>query len=306
MTVRGFHKGFTIVELLVVIAVIAVLMALLLPAVQQAREAARRTQCKNNLKQLGIALQNYHGAFSRFPPGAIYDFETPAGNNATWVSMILPHIEQVALYDRADWNSDFSATVAPDNPPSEIVSVSIPSMSCPSDPLRDGLALGIFRRGNYAANSGIGPFHSVSNPNDPTRTYNGPFTMNSGRSLKDFTDTMGTTVLVAELLNSKLSDFRGVMHYPEGPLYQHDRAPNTSTPDETRSSYCLSGPDVPCVGTSTTANDRALVYSARSAHGGGVQVTLADGSVRFVSDNIDLTTWRALGTHAGGEVPGEF
>jgi prepilin-type N-terminal cleavage/methylation domain-containing protein len=306
MTKRGFRRGFTLIELLVVIAVIAVLMALLLPAVQQAREASRRAQCKNNLKQLGLALQNYHDTFKRFPPGAIYDFETPAGNNATWISMILPYIEQVALYDRANWNLDFANTVAPDNPPAEIVSVSIPNMSCPSDPDHGKLALGIFRRGNYAANSGIGPFHSVSNPNDPTRTYPGPFTMNSSRSLRDFTDGMGSTVLVSELRNSKLNDFRGVMHYPEGPLYQHDRVPNTSIPDESRGSYCLSSPRVPCVGTSTTANDRALIYSARSAHTGGVQVTLADGSVRFVSENIDLTTWQALGTHGGGEILGEF
>ena len=96
------------------------------------------------------------------------------------------------------------------------------------------------------------------------------------------------------------------MHDPEGPLYQHDRVPNSSTPDESRGTHCLSGLHVPCVGTSTNENDRALVYSARSLHSGGVQVTLADGSVHFVSENISVTTWLALGTQAGGEIPGEF
>jgi len=306
MSIRVSHRGFTLIELLVVIAIIAVLVALLLPAVQQARESARRTQCKNNLKQLGLALHNYHGAFTRFPPGAIYDFEKPAGNDATWISMILPYIDQLPLFNRANWSASFSATVAPGNPPEEIVSAAIPNMSCPSDPVHGKLALGVFRRGNYAANSGIGPFHSVSNPNDPTRTYSGPFTMNSSRSLKDFTDSTSSTIIVAELLNSILNDFRGVMHYTEGPLYQHDRVPNSSIPDESRNVYCLSGRNVPCTGTSTTASDRALVYTARSAHSGGVQVTLADGSVRFISENIDQTIWTALATQGGGEIVGQF
>ena len=306
MSTRISHRGFTLIELLVAIAIMAVLMALLVPAVQQAREAARRTECKNNLKQLGLALQNYHSAFGIFPPGAIYDFERSVGNNATWISMILPYIDQLPLFERADWNASFAATVAPGNPPAEIVSASIPNMSCPSDPAHGKLALGVFRRGNYAANSGIGPLHSVSNPNDPTRTYSGPFTMNSSRSLRDFTDSYSSTVVVAELLNSTHNDFRGVMHYPEGPLYQHDRVPNSTMPDESRGVYCLNGRLVPCVGTSTTASDRALIYSARSVHSGGVQVALADGSTHFISENISLTTWKALGTQGGGEVVGEF
>jgi prepilin-type N-terminal cleavage/methylation domain-containing protein len=129
----GNRKGFTLIELLVVIAIIAVLIALLLPAVQQAREAARRSQCKNNLKQLGIALHNYHDTFSGLPPGAIQVFETTGQNEATWISMILPYIDQQPLYNRANFSSCFGCVASPGNPAYEIVSPLIPMMLCPSD-----------------------------------------------------------------------------------------------------------------------------------------------------------------------------
>jgi prepilin-type N-terminal cleavage/methylation domain-containing protein len=303
---RKRRNGFTLIELLVVIAIIAVLIALLLPAVQQAREAARRTQCKNNLKQIGLALHTYHDTFSALPPGAIQVFETNAQNESTWISMILPYIDQGPLYNRANFSSCFGCVGAPGNPAYEIVSPSLPGMSCPSDPNSNQLAAGAYRRGNYVANSGIGPLHSVSNPDDPTRTAPGPFTMNSKRNFRDFLDGTSNTALVSELLNSTGNDFRGVMHYPEGALYQHDRNPNTGIPDEQRGAFCVTAPRYPCIGTSTSYADRALVYSARSQHIGGAHVALADGTVRFVSDNLSLTIWRALGTHKGGEVLGEF
>lgn len=303
---KTVSRGFTLIELLVVIAIIAILIALLLPAVQQAREAARRTQCKNNLKQLGLALHNYHDTFNMFPPGAIQDFAGNGQNEATWVSMILPYIEQAPLYNRANFSSCFGCVAGVGNPPYEIVSPAIPGMSCPSDPNAGKSAYGYFRRGNYAANSGIGPVHSVSNPDDSTRTYSGPFTMNSDRSLANFIDGTSNTAIVSELLNSTGNDFRGVMHYPEGPLYTHDRVPNTSIPDETRVPFCVTGVGVPCIGTSNSHLDRALVYSARSLHTGGAQMALGDGSVRFISENMHLGTWQALGTQGGREVIGEF
>ena len=299
------RRAFTLIELLVVIAIIAVLIALLLPAVQQAREAARRTQCKNNLKQIGLAQHNYHDTFSTFPPGAIQAF--PPGNSqneATWVSMTLPGIDQAPLYNRANWSSCFGCTVAPGNPSYEIVSPVITSMVCPSD-VDVSLALGIYRRGNYAANSGIGPLHSVSDPKDPTRTP-GPFTMNSRTRMADFTDGTTNTVIVAELLKVPGDDFRGVMHYPEGALYQHDQTPNTSIPDQFRTSLCVSITRAPCTGVYSAWNNRAIILSARSQHVGGVQVLLADGSVRFISNNIHRPTWQALGTHNLAEQLGEF
>jgi prepilin-type N-terminal cleavage/methylation domain-containing protein len=300
------RRGFTLIELLVVIAIIAILIALLLPAVQQAREAARRSQCKNNLKQLGLALHNYHDNFNTLPPGAIQVFETNAQNEATWISMILPYIDQAPLYNRANFSSCFGCVAAPGNPSFEIVSPLLTALVCPSDPNSGSLALGIYRRGNYVANSGIGALRSSSNPNDPARTYSGPFTMNSNRKFRDFVDGTSNTAMLAELLNSTGNDFRGVMHYPEGALYQHDRVPNTSIPDEERTAFCVTGPRVPCTGTSTSHLNRALVYSSRSQHIGGAHITLADGSVRFISENLSLVTWQALGTQGNSEVLGEF
>lgn len=305
MAARRRHVGFTLIELLVVIAIIAVLIALLLPAVQQARESARRTQCKNNMKQIGLALHNYHDTFSTLPPGAIQDFTGNAQNEASWISMILPGLDQTPLYNRANFSSCFGCTAAPGNPSYEITSPTIPMMLCPSD-VDAGLVYNAYRRGNYAANTGIGPLHSVNDPNDPTRTAIGPFTMNSKKSLRDFLDGTTNTIVVAELLKSPGADFRGVMHYPEGPLYQHDQTPNSSVPDQFRSGLCVSIPRAPCIGVYNAYNDRAIVLSARSLHTGGVHVLMGDGSGRFVSDNVHRPTWQALSTPGGGETIGEF
>lgn len=296
--------GFTLIELLVVIAIIAVLIALLLPAVQQAREAARRSQCKNNLKQLGVALHNYHDTFRALPPGAIQVFETNAQNEATWISMILPYIDQQPLYSRANFSSCFGCVSSPGNPSYEIVSPAIPVMRCPSDK-EVGLWIGAYRHGNYAANAGIGALRSVTTPKDPTRT-SGPFTMNSKTEFRDFTDGTSNTLIVAELMNTDTTDVRGVMHYPEGPLYEHDRTPNSGIPDGVRSGSCVSITRAPCVGTHGAYNDRQITITPRSQHVGGVQVLMGDGSGRFISENISLTIWQGLGTHDKGEVIGEF
>jgi len=294
--------GFTLIELLVVIAIIAVLIALLLPAVQQARESARRTQCKNNLKQLGIALHAYHDTSGTLPPGAIQSFST-GRNEATWITMVMPYIDQANQYTKADFSSTFGSS----GPNNAIMGQTIPMMLCPSDievtlalPGQPGWA-----RGNYAANSGIGPFISTENPSPPGRT-SGPFTMNSKNRMSAFLDGTSNTILVAELLKVKGDDFRGVMHYPEGPLYQHDRSPNTGIPDEFRGSLCISITRAPCTGVYTAWNNRQIRIASRSNHIGGVQVLLGDGSGRFISENINLGTWQALSTMDSGEVIGEF
>jgi prepilin-type N-terminal cleavage/methylation domain-containing protein len=305
---RSRPRGFTLIELLVVIAIIAILIALLLPAVQQAREAARRSSCKNNLRQIGLALHNYHDAHGLFPPGAI-QFPTTL-NESTWISHILPFLEQKAIYDSADWNACFGCS-SPSSPVFIITSTTIPTMVCPSNGDFGPVYNGVYARGTYAANSGIGPLRSNGDPFDPTRTA-GPFTMNSRTKFANIKDGTSNTIFVSELINVKGTgtplggDWRGVMHYPEGPLYQHDQSPNSKVPDQFRTSMCISTDEAPCTGVYTAYNNRNIVLASRSTHPGGVQSLLGDGSARFISENINYATWRALSTYDGREVIGEF
>ena len=130
---KNNRNGFTLVELLVVIAIIAVLVGLLLPAVQAAREAARRIQCQNNLKQIGLALHNYHSAFDRFPPSALVDLSVSStGNNGSWSvhGRILPYLEQGNLFERVDLSIAWDGQTAIDN-------MKVPGFGCPSDPGSD-------------------------------------------------------------------------------------------------------------------------------------------------------------------------
>lgn len=134
----------------------------------------------------------------------------------------------------------------------------------------------------------------------------GIFMLNSKINMAGITDGTSNTALASEVIRSTGDDFRGVMHYPEGPIYQHNRTPNTTTPDDFRSALCVSIPKAPCVGTYTAYNNRAVIMSARSRHPGGVNVALADGSTRFVSDTVNVATWQALGTIREGEIVGDF
>ncbi|MFM7869824.1 MAG: DUF1559 domain-containing protein, partial [Planctomycetaceae bacterium] len=134
--------GFTLIELLVVIAIIAILIALLLPAVQQAREAARRTQCKNNLKQIGLALHNYHDTHGRFPPTQIMvaymgaNNTNPQPRNHTWVSLVLPYLEQATLYSSINFSAamHLNGVYQTLSTGETIVSRKLPVLQCPSDP----------------------------------------------------------------------------------------------------------------------------------------------------------------------------
>ena len=289
------RPAFTLIELLVVIAIIAVLVALLLPAVQQAREAARRSQCRNNLKQIGLAMQTYHADLNTLPPGAI---QFPSSlNESTWVTHILPYLDQLPLFETVNWNQCFGCVPNTTTPSYKVSYTFLSGLKCPTDNDVE-LALGLYARGNYAANTGMGTLKSMSV--DTSRT-NGPFVMNSRTRMSDFTDGTSNTVLVSELLNVPGNDFRGVMHYPEGPLYQHDNSPNTSVPDQFRTSLCVSIPRAPCVGTYTAWNNRQILIAARSQHVGGIHSVMGDGVVRLFSDNTNLTVWRSVSTHNGGD-----
>ncbi len=300
-------KGFTLIELLVVISIIAILIALLLPAVQQAREAARRSTCKNNMKQLGLAFHNYLETHKVLPPGYIQT-SLAARNEATWISLILPFIDQTNLYNTADFNACFGCTsVGGTN--FELISNAIPMLQCPTDLPVPSLPYNVFARGNYVASNGVGPLVSGYglDPSPPPRGAAGAFGQNSARKMRDFRDGSSNTIVLSELQKVENGiDFRGVLHYPEGPFFHHNFTPNSNVPDQMRTAFCDSNAKPACTGTYTAHNNRNLLYSARSLHDGGVHTLLGDGAVRFISQNIDLNTWQNLGMLNDGNAIGEF
>ncbi|EAQ78476.1 DUF1559 domain-containing protein [Blastopirellula marina] len=288
-------RGFTLVELLVVIAIIGVLIALLLPAVQQARESARRLQCTNNMKQLGIAMHNYHDVALALPIGVM---RTPGLNvtvsNSTWFRRILPYIEQGAMFDAYEEKSNFYSA-APNRALSQTV---IPMMRCPSDIEADYFNSVV--QYNYAANLGNGnldksdangaPFSP--GPFDFSITYDGYAT-----KFARITDGLSNTMMMGEIrVGAKEGDYRGLLQYAYLTLVSGNLPPNTSIPDV--SVYCVSTPDQPCaVGTNFS-----YLLSMRSRHPGGAHALQCDGSVRFISNNIDINLIRGLSTMSGQEV----
>jgi len=214
---RFRRSGFTLIELLVVIAIIAVLVALLLPAVQQAREAARRSQCKNNLKQIGLALHNYHDVAGCFPQAAIWTYNAfnnipggtaPAPRNYSWIAMILPYIDQAPLYNQMNFQLPLMGQIASTGQP--ILSIDFPVLHCPSDPGFQGdrnvptwsgsggygsiTAAGITKIGwtNYAGAEGYDWWFRGNHP------LSGIFNLNTCVRIADITDGTSNTIAVCE------------------------------------------------------------------------------------------------------------
>ena len=303
--------GFTLVELLVVIAIIGILVAMLLPAVQSAREAARRLECKNNLKQLGLALHLHHEQQGYFPPGHFWpksNIPNADGAEACWPTYTMPNLEQVNLYDKIDWKLSFGhAAYTPAHANRTITSMELKVMTCPSGPRNLPPWLGAYARGSYVANNGIGPMRDsdltdipVLRPVPGTSTTSasaaGVFYLNSNTRLSDIRDGSTNTVLLSEIRLVAIDDFRGVLHYPEGPLYHHNSTPNSLVPDELRDTMCSDVSHAPCVDTFTSWNPRQLTMTVRSFHPGGVNVVMGDGSVHFINETITLNLWQALST----------
>ncbi len=301
------RRGFTLIELLVVIAIIAVLIALLLPAVQQAREAARRSQCKNNLKQIGLAMHNYHDLFRGFPPGWIgVDPATGAqsahagGSGAGWALMLLPQMDQAPLYSKFDLNVPINDPV---NAP--WIKTTISSLVCPSDAApaitwqieeegSPGTVLAELATANYIAAFGTEELDGCENAagTAPVNAQgqcvgNGAVYHNSRTSIRDFTDGTSNTVLVGERKTKAdlgwWSTWSGMV--PEGEeAFQRVLGSLDHTPNH---------PD-------THLDDFS------SFHVGGTHFLMGDGHVRFIGENIDGALYRALGTIKGGEIVGEF
>ena len=316
-------RGFTLIELLVVIAIIAVLIALLLPAVQQAREAARRTQCKNNIKQLGLALHNYHDVALQFPPGAIWVPSEYAGPRTNYMAFLFPYLDQAPLYNQ--YNFSFPSVTWCYGNNANVVKVKLPALLCPSDPGGDILAevnCGVHARSNYMG------FFGRTTSTAELWGRKAPFGANYGAKIRDFTDGTSNSMVMGEYLAGiDAGDWRGSLWVDEAgmALLHSNYTPNTSIPDR-MFSWCQYGggtvpidglpaaggaprdynrpaQNLPCENGSGGTDNYA---SARSRHTGGVHVLMGDGAVRFVSSNIDLNTWRGLGTPSGAEVIGEF
>jgi prepilin-type N-terminal cleavage/methylation domain-containing protein len=362
---RTRRLAFTLIELLVVIAIIAILIALLLPAVQQAREAARRTQCKNNLHNIGLALHNYHEAHGRFPPTQIFVYYppsqvtngnftgTPLPRNHTWISLILPFMDQAPLYNQIRFElpmfSTATGTYQKDTTGKDIVSNQLPTLMCPSDPgfgsslqVAHGLAVT-----NYAGNMGWDWWWRGAH------WAQGPFQNGSeGIRITDIKDGTSNTVIVGEcstegfqpnpgnpghqfMANGQVRGgvpFESVFRTafidggtngdsmsrggipPEHP--QAFRGQQWVRPDGVNGGFWWKGSPyahpptyLACFGLNNNWP------GASSMHVGGGHFLLGDGSVKFISENLQgaqqPSLWFAIhtyngGTQAGMPIPGEF
>ena len=310
-SVSGKRHAFTLVELLVVIAIIGILVGLLLPAVQAAREAARRMQCTNNLKQWTLAVHNFADANrSFFPIGANPNDRTVQNGKRyrrlSWPTELWPYVEQNALYSRYDLNKHF---YEPGN--IETYRVHVPGYSCPSDITNatQGSADAYWRvMGNYVVNMGNTPLHQ--NAQAQIDFLGAPFGVGNVYKMGQITDGLSNTACFSEIINAApgtTSDNRGDFLNDEGsPGFMSLLTPNSRTPDRVRG--CAPGTTdpnntlyrtVPCF---VVASNTEYYIAPRSRHTGGVTLSLCDGSVRFLSSSIDQNAWTAVMTGRGGEV----
>jgi prepilin-type N-terminal cleavage/methylation domain-containing protein/prepilin-type processing-associated H-X9-DG protein len=330
----GKHRrGFTLIELLVVIAIIAILIALLLPAVQAAREGARRTQCRNNLKQIGIALHNYHDVHLMYPIGRERSLVDHAGRCYSAYAQLLPFLEQDNAYHKVNFRLD------PEDPANVLIMEDpIPLFLCPTDLHWEFLQTNRAVH-NYPLNTGTTFPVSPRNPGGVPIT--GIFYEDSSTRLRDITDGTSQTVCISETVRSKpggpavwdgvsatngfvltqgnnnttvgpeLTDYATQCHsaglllqqtrgsgwfygVPGHSMYNHIRAPND--------------PDIDCRGGLPHSADTNFYWdrlshniAAHSRHPGGVFALYCDGHVGFASELIDLATWQAVGSRNGGE-----
>ena len=338
MVAFGRRRGFTLIELLVVIAIIAVLVAILLPAVQQAREAARASQCRNNLKQLGIALHNYHETFSQFP---IDHFDAPGGgywgNNQTMLTGLLPYIDQAGLFNGINFTSNRNITVQLVNN-KMVGKYVIPGFLCPSDgdaaQMSPGNAMAqtsyapsigsqdmdtalagcstIAAYGAYPSGMGLDtngdgedPFNrgNVRSDYGDARTISGPFGRGYfspyGANLRDLRDGASNVILMGEIRMACNLYSNWGWAWPESLWYATTAPINYNT--------C---PGTPGYGThpckANTGSNYSAIFGFKSVHVGGCHFVLGDGAVRFVSETIDRLTYARIGDKADGGPVGDF
>ena len=337
---RNVRVAFTLIELLVVIAIVGVLLALLLPAVQKAREAARRASCRNNLKQFGLAMQNYLDAFTKFPPSycAVPGVTTSVGGQWSARARILPYLSQTDLEDIVDWSVAYNLQL-------DVATTRVPTFLCPSD-VHDRMRVtstGVARDypATYAVNLGT---WKVWDPRDGTGG-DGSFHPNSRFSTAGFTDGASSTLMATEVkaytpylrnsdqdpgptppsspefaagytasagdinMGPDLMNNTGHTEWADGLSQQSGFTtaftPNTVVPYESDGRIY----DIDYISFREGTHATRVAYgaiTARSYHDGIVHATFMDGSVRSVGESIDLGVWRSLGTRRGGEVVGKF
>ena len=318
------RNAFTLIELLVVIAIIAVLIALLLPAVQAAREAARRSQCVNNLKQMGLALHNYEGAWGMFPPSCCLK-RGELSNTYSVHARILPQLEQAGLYNAINFDLDYTSQAT-------VTATTVATFVCPSEIKRQLSVVNgqSYAPTSYGANAGT---WFIWDPKS-NASGDGAFGVNKGVRFAELTDGLSNTLAMAEV-----KTFVAVLRDGNNPS-----AANAAPPANAAATVSLGGTVTPDVchtqwvngliihsgmSTALTPNTRVMatqgglptdvnfttsrlgltttqltyvVITARSYHPGGINAGMADGSVRFFKDSIAQASWRALGTRSGGEV----
>ncbi|WP_459555565.1 DUF1559 family PulG-like putative transporter [Lacunimicrobium album] len=346
------NRGFTLIELLVVIAIIATLVAILLPAVQQAREAARRSSCSNNLKQMGLALHNYHDVYLQFPVASVGEHSNGGqwARQASWMVRILPFIDQAAAYDgltftASNFDDGPETWLAPNRNWQVMSQARVPVYNCPSSPLPgtrqdtlSALTMGLspappsntiqVQTSDYAANSGSrfqgGTVATVATTS--FSVWNGyhadngviPFLLRPGTStppafpgssvtFAKISDGASNTIAIGEQsdFHNKVNDYR--TGNVKGGIWSCGSGSN-----ERENLNCVvTLVPINYTGTNwqTTRRNADVVYNNsafRSAHSGGAQFCLADGSVRFISETLYFGTYTALMDRQDGNVVGEF
>ncbi len=334
------RRGFTLIELLVVIAIIAVLIALLLPAVQQAREAARRTQCKNNLKQMGLALHNYHDVYTMFPPGALNarnDYEW----GMSWYVRILPYVDQAPAFNQltfvgTQYGWAYSGTAEGTANGNVLKNAKLNFVLCPSSPMNPIANNNIpITNAQYYGISGSTDGNGYTNPTGSltgccwccgsqgaTGKISGAGMLVPGRGIRmaDCTDGSTNTIMVGEasmfVLNApggsrtaQVNGAHGIMMGTDATGTVEARYPNGFGRSYNLSTVAYS-PNAPVVNNNASwpgvDGNFGSNNPLNSAHTGGIHVLLGDASTRFISDNLDMFTLRKLCSRNDGLVVGEF